>query len=112
MAGRDLGFCGGDCLNTGNASLPSLLAITGQMIPGASPFEAFVVPSAGHILNYVGWNFGALTARFRELRLTLAAGVHALACIHHDSKFPSQERESVVVVLAAVVPGILQIGME
>jgi len=51
--GRDVGFCGGDCFITGNASLPSFLDITKSTIPGASPLETFVVPNAGHAFNAV-----------------------------------------------------------
>lgn len=52
-ADRDLGFCGGDCLVTGNASLASLLDITKGMVPQANPFQSFVVPNTGHLLNAV-----------------------------------------------------------
>ena len=49
--GRDLPYCGGNCLATGNPSLPSIPAAVQQSFPNTSKFEAFVVPGAGHGLN-------------------------------------------------------------
>jgi len=49
--GRDLPYCGGNCLATGNPSLPSIPAAVQQSFPNTSKFGAFVVPGAGHGLN-------------------------------------------------------------
>lgn len=51
--GRDLPFCGGDCLITGDSSLPNFLEISREYFPNASKFEAVVVGEAGHGLNLV-----------------------------------------------------------
>ncbi|KAK2602131.1 hypothetical protein N8I77_008689 [Diaporthe amygdali] len=48
--GRDIPFCGGDCLLTGS-SLPNFLEMSKPMFPSASKFEAIVVGEAGHGLN-------------------------------------------------------------
>lgn len=48
--GRDVPFCGGDCLSTGS-SLPNLLERSKPLFPSASKFEAVVVGEAGHGLN-------------------------------------------------------------
>lgn len=48
---RDLPYCGGDCLNTGNPSLPNIPSSSQQYFPDAKPFEVFIVPGTGHALN-------------------------------------------------------------
>ena len=48
---RDIPYCGGDCLATGNPALASIPAASQQFLPNAAPFEAFIVPGAGHGLN-------------------------------------------------------------
>jgi pimeloyl-ACP methyl ester carboxylesterase len=48
---RDIPYCGGNCLATGEGPYPSIPAAVKQVFPNASDFEAFVVPSAGHGLN-------------------------------------------------------------
>lgn len=48
---RDLPFCGGDCLATGNPALASIPAASAGSFPNAAPFEAFIVPGSGHGLN-------------------------------------------------------------
>ena len=47
---RDVPFCGGDCLATGGVG-SSIPAAAQKALPDASPFEAFIVPAAGHGLN-------------------------------------------------------------
>ncbi|KAH6688583.1 Alpha/Beta hydrolase protein [Plectosphaerella plurivora] len=44
----DLPFCGGDCSSTGNPCQDSYLDISAGTFKEASPFEAYVVPGAGH----------------------------------------------------------------
>lgn len=48
--GRDIPFCGGDCLLTGS-SLPNFLETSRPLFPSTSKFEAVVVGEAGHGLN-------------------------------------------------------------
>jgi len=48
---RDVPYCGGDCLATGNASLPNIPSSSTQYFPNASAFDVFIVPGAGHGLN-------------------------------------------------------------
>lgn len=43
----DVPFCGGNC-TMGNSSF---LDVSASLLKKASPFEAFVVPKAGHGLN-------------------------------------------------------------
>jgi pimeloyl-ACP methyl ester carboxylesterase len=49
---RDLPFCGGDCLATGDPALASIPAGVQKFLPAASRYETFIVPNAGHGLNY------------------------------------------------------------
>ncbi|OLN87222.1 hypothetical protein CCHL11_03603 [Colletotrichum chlorophyti] len=49
---RDLPFCGGDCFETGNPELASIPAASSQFLKNASPFEAYIVPGAGHGLAF------------------------------------------------------------
>jgi len=50
---RDVPFCGGDCLNTrGNPSLTSIPAGLKDAFPASRHFETFIVPGAGHGLNF------------------------------------------------------------
>ncbi|KAK5078699.1 hypothetical protein LTR64_002887 [Lithohypha guttulata] len=49
---HDTPYCGGDCLATGNASLPSIPAASRMFLPNAAPFQAFIVPGSGHGLNF------------------------------------------------------------
>ncbi|GKT47179.1 uncharacterized protein ColSpa_07360 [Colletotrichum spaethianum] len=48
---KDLPFCGGNCLATGDPQLPSILAGAAQILKNASPFESYVVTDAGHGLT-------------------------------------------------------------
>ena len=48
--GRDLPFCGGDCLATGGA-LPNIPSSSQPNFPNAKAFEADIIPGAGHALN-------------------------------------------------------------
>lgn len=48
---RDLPFCGGDCLNTGNQALPNIPSSSKQYFPNTNTFETFIVPGSGHALN-------------------------------------------------------------
>ncbi|KEF52825.1 uncharacterized protein A1O9_11242 [Exophiala aquamarina CBS 119918] len=50
---RDVPFCGGDCLATGgNPSLASIPAAVQNAFPASRRFETFIVPGAGHGLNF------------------------------------------------------------
>lgn len=49
---RDLPFCGGDCLATGDPKLPSIPHGLKQFFPQSSHFEASIVSAAGHGLNF------------------------------------------------------------
>lgn len=49
---RDVAFCGGDCLATGDPALASIPAGVRNFLPAAKRFEAFIVPGAGHALNF------------------------------------------------------------
>ncbi|KAJ0341597.1 hypothetical protein COL922a_002036 [Colletotrichum nupharicola] len=49
---RDIPFCGGNCLATGNPDLPSIPASSGMIFKNASAFEAYIVPKAGHGLAF------------------------------------------------------------
>lgn len=50
---RDVPFCGGDCLATGgNPSLASIPAAVKNAFPVSRRFESFIVPGAGHGLNF------------------------------------------------------------
>ncbi|KAK1958527.1 alpha/beta-hydrolase [Colletotrichum sublineola] len=48
---KDLPFCGGNCLSTGNPQLASIPAAAAAMLKNATPFEAYVVPGVGHGLT-------------------------------------------------------------
>lgn len=50
---NDLPFCGGDCLATGNASLPSIPAAVAMSFPNvpSGNFEAYIQPNTGHGIN-------------------------------------------------------------
>lgn len=48
---RDVPFCGGNCLATGDPSVASIPAGVQKYLPAASPYETFIVPGAGHGLN-------------------------------------------------------------
>ncbi|TLD21636.1 hypothetical protein E2P81_ATG08224 [Venturia nashicola] len=48
---RDVPFCGGDCIITGNPALPNLLAQSKPYLPNVKNFTGFIVPGAGHGLN-------------------------------------------------------------
>ncbi|CAG9982929.1 unnamed protein product [Clonostachys byssicola] len=48
---RDAAFCGSDCRATGDPSLPSIPDACRANMPDANPFEAIIVPKAGHALN-------------------------------------------------------------
>jgi hypothetical protein len=52
LTGReDIIFCGGDCLFTGDANVPSIPALLRQNLPNASPFEVIIQPNTGHAIN-------------------------------------------------------------
>lgn len=48
---RDLVFCGGDCYQTGNPEVLSILNSSTLLVPDAKPLETIVVPRGGHGLN-------------------------------------------------------------
>ena len=50
---NDLPFCGGNCLATGNASLPSIPAAVAMSFPNvpSNNFEAYIQPNTGHGIN-------------------------------------------------------------
>lgn len=48
---RDLPFCGGDCFQTGDPELPSIMAASAHAFPDVNRFEVDVVPEAGHGMN-------------------------------------------------------------
>lgn len=50
---NDLPYCGGDCLATGNASLPSIPAAAAMSFPmvSLSNFTAYIQPNTGHGIN-------------------------------------------------------------
>lgn len=65
---RDIPFCGGNCLATGNPDLPSIPASSGMIFKNASAFEAYIVPKAGHGLAFVScfivsWVYTMLTTQ-------------------------------------------------
>ena len=49
----DLPFCGGDCLATGNSSIPSIPATVKKSFPklAAENFTAYIQPNTGHGIN-------------------------------------------------------------
>lgn len=49
-ADHDVPFCGGDCMATSaiDDKFPNLIASSEPMFPNASPFNATIVPEAGH----------------------------------------------------------------
>lgn len=49
---RDLPFCGGDCLATGDPSVASIPAGVQALVPNSKGYETFIVPKAGHGLNF------------------------------------------------------------
>lgn len=49
--GRDVPFCGGDCLLTGDPSLPNIPSSSKSNFPNAQDFQVVIVPEAGHGLN-------------------------------------------------------------
>ncbi|KAK7731528.1 hypothetical protein SLS53_008768 [Cytospora paraplurivora] len=51
IVGRDIPFCGGDCLLTGDPALSNFLELSRPLFPATSKFEAVVVDEAGHGLN-------------------------------------------------------------
>lgn len=48
---RDVPFCGGDCLATGDPSIASIPAGVQAFVPNSKSYETFIVPKAGHGLN-------------------------------------------------------------
>jgi pimeloyl-ACP methyl ester carboxylesterase len=48
---RDLVFCGGDCYQTGDSEVLSILNSSNLLAPDAVPLETIVVPRGGHGLN-------------------------------------------------------------
>ena len=50
---NDLPFCGGNCLATGNSSLPSIPAAVAKSFPKvpSNNFEAYIQPNTGHGIN-------------------------------------------------------------
>lgn len=53
FSANDLPFCGGNCLATGNASLPSIPAAVAMNFPNVPSinFEAYIQPNTGHGIN-------------------------------------------------------------
>ncbi|KAK5054733.1 hypothetical protein LTR84_001625 [Exophiala bonariae] len=49
---RDLPFCGGDCLATGDPAVASIPAGVAAFVPSSRSYETFIVPKAGHGLNF------------------------------------------------------------
>ncbi|ROV94044.1 hypothetical protein VMCG_08276 [Cytospora schulzeri] len=49
---RDLPFCGGDCLLTGDTAIPNFLELSRPNFPATSKFKAVIVDEAGHGLNF------------------------------------------------------------
>lgn len=47
-AEHDLPYCGGDCLATGNASVPSIPSQVSKNMPNAKPFVSYIQPNTGH----------------------------------------------------------------
>nr|XP_036576385.1 uncharacterized protein CTRU02_13590 [Colletotrichum truncatum]KAF6783123.1 hypothetical protein CTRU02_13590 [Colletotrichum truncatum] len=48
---RDVPFCGGDCLATGQPRLPSIPAASARFFKNTRKFETYIVPGAGHGLT-------------------------------------------------------------
>jgi pimeloyl-ACP methyl ester carboxylesterase len=44
-------FCGGDCLATGNASIPNIPGEVAPAFPKAKPFQTYIQPNSGHAVN-------------------------------------------------------------
>lgn len=53
LAANDLPFCGGNCLATGDPSLPSIPAAVSKSFPNVKPgdFTAYIQPNSGHGIN-------------------------------------------------------------
>lgn len=51
--GRDIPYCGGDCLITGNPALASIPTAVSKNFANAKAFNATIIPGAGHGLNLV-----------------------------------------------------------
>jgi hypothetical protein len=53
MKDSDLPYCGGDCLSTGDPSLPPIPAAMEKKIPSvpAGDFVAYIQPNMGHAIN-------------------------------------------------------------
>jgi len=51
---NDLPYCGGDCLATGDASLPSIPGAAAKNFPKVAPsnFTAYIQPNTGHGINF------------------------------------------------------------
>ena len=51
---NDLPYCGGNCLATGDPTVPSIPATAAKAFPkvGANNFEAYIQPNTGHGLNF------------------------------------------------------------
>ena len=54
LLANDLPYCGGDCMATGNASLPSIPAAVAKNFPRVSRnmFQAYIQPNTGHGINF------------------------------------------------------------
>lgn len=52
--GGDLPYCGGDCLTTGNTSIPSIPSTVSKSFPkvAASNFTTYIQPNTGHGINF------------------------------------------------------------
>ena len=52
--GGDLPYCGGNCLATGNPSVPSVISSVSMSFPMVAPskFTAYVQPNTGHGINF------------------------------------------------------------
>ena len=51
VADADVPFCGGDCMATGDPSLPSIPAAAKKAFPHAKCFEAYIQPRTAHGLT-------------------------------------------------------------
>lgn len=54
LAANDLPYCGGNCLATGDPSVPSIPATAQKSFPNvpAADFEAYIQPNSGHGINF------------------------------------------------------------
>jgi pimeloyl-ACP methyl ester carboxylesterase len=48
---KDLPYCGGDCVNTGDPALPNIGAAVKRNFPNASSFQSYTQPDVSHAIN-------------------------------------------------------------